>query len=360
MNKKGALTAGILLAQSFVLGLPPAFASVIDKFDIKADVAADGSLHIKEDIIYNFEGAQKHGIVRLLPLQFNGQDAPLNILKIESPAGHKANYTAKELVSAVQIKVGDKFATVTGIKHYHLEYDIKSPHKRLTDGIMHYTWSPNGRNWEVPIKSLNVAINLPAEASIYTELSDNKATNLAAKANQGKATLKATALGPGVPILVQIRIPAKPGTNIKAINAEDTNAPGGGFISGAISAVSDFYAKTGPVALFFIAFLGFAIVKALSQLVPRCNCRCGPVCSCACGCNSNCACLARDFTNDRRAATPIRQTYSGMNTWDPDDTNWSTSDVISDWSSSSGSSSSGSDSSSSSDSGGDSGGGGDW
>jgi Predicted membrane protein (DUF2207). len=110
MNKKGALTAGILLVQSFILVLPAAYASVIDKFDIKANVAADGSLHINEDIIYNFEGAQKHGIVRLLPLQFNGQDAQLEISKIECPAGRKAKYTEKELVSAVQIKVGDKFA----------------------------------------------------------------------------------------------------------------------------------------------------------------------------------------------------------------------------------------------------------
>ena len=175
---------------------------------------------------------------------------------------------------------------------------------------------------------------------------------------QGQASLSATSLASGVPILVQVRIPAKPGTDINALNAEDTNAQSGGFISSAISAVSGFYQKTGPVVLFFFAFLAFAVVAAMRKLLPGCNCRCGPVCSCSCGCGPRCPCQSRDFSSDRRAARPMRQNYNGMNTWDPDDTTWSTSDVISDWSSSSGSSSP--DSSSSSDSGGDSGGGGDW
>ena len=60
----------------------------IKNYDVFITIQKDGILNISENINYNFDGRQKHGIYRKIPLKFGSEVEVFNVLK----NGKKENF----------------------------------------------------------------------------------------------------------------------------------------------------------------------------------------------------------------------------------------------------------------------------
>ena len=64
------------------------FGESIKNYDVFITIQKDGILNISENINYNFDGKQKHGIYRKIPLKFGSEVEVFNVLK----NGKKENF----------------------------------------------------------------------------------------------------------------------------------------------------------------------------------------------------------------------------------------------------------------------------
>lgn len=143
----------------------------IDRLAIDYTIDAGGTVHAVERIDYDFGGQDgKHGIDRFLASRFANPDGTERVYRysnvsVSSPSGASALFSTT-LSNALQIRVGNKNATVGGKQKYVLRYDIDGAlnNPTLDDGtaIDEFYWNATGNYWTVPIYSTTVRVQGPA------------------------------------------------------------------------------------------------------------------------------------------------------------------------------------------------------
>ncbi|MBI5171406.1 MAG: DUF2207 domain-containing protein [Candidatus Melainabacteria bacterium] len=338
-----------------VLTAGPACADEVSDFTVTARVGSAGNLTVEENILVDYGKNQRHGLVRKIPTDFASDNAELELLAAESPPGTNCHKVVSQLNRSVQLKLGDPKVLISGKHTYKLKYIIKNPAKRGGDTLT-YEWSPNGKNWHMPIKTMTVNIT-GASAALSKSLAVTRQDSLAAvtiSGTTGNYTLKAHDLQPAQVVSLNITIPAQ----ANQPNAVVTPAPTEekpGFLQSLTKPDHNL-----QVVLWIVGIVGAVLVlTALLKSQSNCSCRCGPVCSCSCGCRKGCTCQSTSFKEEpvgtRRAG--FGSGYNSYSNNDPYNYNdsydsWSSSDSSSSSWSSSDSSSSSSDSGGSGDSGG--------
>lgn len=164
----------ITLILSFLLFFPLLTrAEVIEEFLTDITLNLDSSLQITEKILYDFEGEERHGIYRDIPLVYALDDGsnlclPINIQGVKDEQGKKYNYTL-EADNYLRIKIGDENKTITGKHWYYIDYQIEGAidsYAKTDELYLNIT----GNDWEVPIKYAGAEVSLP-EGAQETELS---------------------------------------------------------------------------------------------------------------------------------------------------------------------------------------------
>jgi len=162
MNKtKKLLFLQAVFLGVFLFGIRFANAEVIRSFDSEINVQKDGSVLIKENILYDFENEDKHGIFRDIPLtNSKGEKIDLEVLSVQDSAGLDYQYSKSKSSGVLNIKIGDPNTLITGKHNYIINYKLIGAISYL-EAIDEIYWNVTGNDWKVIIEKASAKVMLP-------------------------------------------------------------------------------------------------------------------------------------------------------------------------------------------------------
>ncbi len=143
----------------------PVLAEEITDYDVQVTVQTDGSLHVQEDITYDFGTLERHGIFREIPVTYvdsfqNKFSVDINNIAVTKSNGDSWNFAVRTVGRNKEIKVGDADILITGKHKYQLSYDVERAilHEKGKTVLL---WNIIGNKWNVPITAGTLQILLP-------------------------------------------------------------------------------------------------------------------------------------------------------------------------------------------------------
>ena len=168
------------------------FGESIKNYDVFITIQKDGILNISENINYNFDGRQKHGIYRKIPLKFGSEVEVFNVLKNRK----KENFDIFDEAEYKIVKIGKQDVLLeNGIYNYQIDYKMK---KAITEYGNQYEIYFNGigQEWGVPIEKANIVIKMEngklyengenSNFEVYTGKKGERNQNFEARMESGK------------------------------------------------------------------------------------------------------------------------------------------------------------------------------
>ena len=149
------LTAFMMLSLPSVLVFPQD-AFIIDHYRVEMNVRENNSYQIKEIIDLDFS-AQRHGIIREIPLYFD--DMPV---KISNISVKDYEYRVEKGQDSVQVRIGSADSFVQGKVRYTLTYLYDVGADRLPD-MDEFNHNLIGVQWDTIISNADFSITLPKE-----------------------------------------------------------------------------------------------------------------------------------------------------------------------------------------------------
>jgi len=139
---------------------------VIRSFDSSIRLANSYDFEVEERIRWDFEGAQKHGIFRRIPVRYRRPYLPDTRMAIDVESVTDENglpWTWRESASgdSLEIRIGDPQVTVSGEREYRIRY-------RVGRGLLYFEdhdelyWNATGNEWPVPIEAASASVELPS------------------------------------------------------------------------------------------------------------------------------------------------------------------------------------------------------
>ena len=139
---------------------------MIRSFDSSIRLANSYDFEVEERIRWDFEGAQKHGIFRRIPVRYRRPYLPDTRMAIDVESVTDENglpWTWRESASgdSLEIRIGDPQVTVSGEREYRIRY-------RVGRGLLYFEdhdelyWNATGNEWPVPIEAASASVELPS------------------------------------------------------------------------------------------------------------------------------------------------------------------------------------------------------
>ncbi|MGX5695157.1 DUF2207 domain-containing protein [Agromyces soli] len=199
---------------------PPAVAAVpagtedytFDSFDAVYELGTDAdghsTLHVVETLVAEFpEYDQNHGILRAIPLGYDGHPVDLRIVSVADEAGAPIGYQAEadEDGEFLVVRIGDADAFVHGRQAYVITYEARNvTHVPDDRAIDEFYWDVNGTGWAQPFGRVTAEVRLDGaaaegftgEAACYQGWSGSSAPCTALDVQPAVVTARADALGP--------------------------------------------------------------------------------------------------------------------------------------------------------------------
>lgn len=143
-------------------------AEVIKSFASDIQVVENGSFTVTETIVYDFEGAEKHGLFRNVKSKhaetasawYKERYIDLELLSVERD-GKSEPYTL-ESYKGLSVKIGDANKTVSGVHTYQISYRVDGALSTYSNGVDLY-WNVTGDEWIIPIEKTVVRISAPED-----------------------------------------------------------------------------------------------------------------------------------------------------------------------------------------------------
>lgn len=124
----------------------------IRSYTTDLDLGADGVLHVREVIVYDFGSAVRHGIERRVPI---GR-AQISGVRAGSPDASAAQPLTRS-GDRLDVRIGDPSTTVTGAHTYTLDHTVR---RAFRSGVLN--WSAIGSEWKTPIDAATVRVKAPS------------------------------------------------------------------------------------------------------------------------------------------------------------------------------------------------------
>ena len=278
---KSLIVAAIsLLALSGCAGVVGTGAEHIDSLAVEYTIEPGGTVHAVERIDYDFGSEQgKHGIDRFLASRFADGDGTERVYRysnvsVTSPSGASALFSTT-LSNALQIRIGNKNATVGGKQSYVIGYDIagalnspasNDPASNGTGAIDELYWNVTGNYWTVPIDKTTVEVRGPAastQLACYSGTLSSSAHCARTESDGTGAHFSEGKLFPGEGLTIDIAWPGGTFANTAPI-IEQPLAPGAVVTSGSNDGPDPFWSPwnwgTGLVLLAGIPALFWLLV----------------------------------------------------------------------------------------------------
>ena len=124
----------------------------IESYDVSIDIQRDGSIAVTEAIVYDFAGAEHHGIFRTIPVRYHHDDRfdriyRLRVLSVDGSPGTPDQYKVIKSGSSLEIRIGDPDRTITGRHEYTITYRVEGALNGFADHDELY-WNAIGSEWE--------------------------------------------------------------------------------------------------------------------------------------------------------------------------------------------------------------------
>jgi uncharacterized membrane protein len=136
----------------------------IANFNIVFEINSDTSVDVIEEILYDFEDLQRHGIYRDIPIKYQarGGNFELRLSDISVTDENGRSYDFSKTISGgnVSIKIGDANKFVTGQKVYIIKYKIKRA-LNYFDNHDEFYWNAIGNDWKIPLNNISAKVILP-------------------------------------------------------------------------------------------------------------------------------------------------------------------------------------------------------
>ena len=140
-------------------------AEVIRSFEMSAKIDKSSEVRITEKIIYDFEGALKHGIYRDIPLDYNGSfwliATPISDVAVTDEFGNAHPFTVLNHEKGKRIKIGDPDKFVRGVKTYVINYTVGGGAVRYFSDHDEFYWNVTGNGWPVAMQKVDSKIYFP-------------------------------------------------------------------------------------------------------------------------------------------------------------------------------------------------------
>lgn len=162
MKKLFSILFFLLVALTFVFSVS---AEEIQSFGTDIKINQDGTISVKESIVYDFGSLYRHGIFRNIPYLKVNEDGKKYLLEfndfsVKDENGVLYQYKITKEDNQINLKIGDPDRTITGVKHYIVEYNVAGALTYFSDHDELY-WNSTGSDWEVPINFARTTIRLP-------------------------------------------------------------------------------------------------------------------------------------------------------------------------------------------------------
>src|SRR5712691_11459529 len=134
---------------------------VITSFRAEIQVAKDSTITVTEDIRVDFQGLQKHGIFRTIPLRYRYDDThdryyELTVRSV-TDGGSPLNYDAYVDSDNQVIKIGDPHLLVTGRQHYIITYSVRGAMNAFAEHDELF-WNVDGDLWPVVKRDVTATV----------------------------------------------------------------------------------------------------------------------------------------------------------------------------------------------------------
>ncbi len=196
----------------------PVHAEIIRSYDTQITVQKEGTIEVKEKIVYDFEYLYKHGIYREVPFLKKNADGKqykmeIQIGSVVDENGTPYTYSTSVVNQLVNIKIGDANRTITGVHTYIIAYTVSGALTYFSDHDELY-WNITGDKWVVPIENTSATVRLPSDIAIgdvkstcYTGVVGSALTNCKSISEQESTTITAERLGVGEGLTAVIGFP---------------------------------------------------------------------------------------------------------------------------------------------------------
>ncbi len=140
----------------------------IKSFNSAITINKDGTINVKETIIYDFDYLEKHGIYREIPFIKTNEDGKKYELKFDNFSVVDDNGKSYKFVKSwvdeklIRLKIGDVDRLITGLHTYVISYQVAGALTYFSDHDELY-WNVTGNEWQVPIASTTASVIWPQE-----------------------------------------------------------------------------------------------------------------------------------------------------------------------------------------------------
>lgn len=128
----------------------------IESFDVDIFVNKNGLLRVEERIAYDFEQAQRHGIVREIPYRYkvgiNNYNLRIRVIGAADIRGEKHRLKVSREGGRLSLRIGDPKKWVSGVQKYVIGYSVNRAIVSYDDHDELY-WNVTGTDWLIPILS---------------------------------------------------------------------------------------------------------------------------------------------------------------------------------------------------------------
>lgn len=183
-------------------------AEVIENYNVDIKINKDSTVGVNESILYDFEGAERHGIFRILPYSYTNDKGRFNLkydnISVKDENGKDYTYETSVDFTNYELKIGDADVLVTGKKNYIISYTVKKAVTYFPDHDELY-WNAIGTDWKVPIKNASVAVNgegINQNECFFGDYGSSKKCSLSVQKNTLYTKLEKLSPGQGVTIVV--------------------------------------------------------------------------------------------------------------------------------------------------------------
>ncbi|MFC9688493.1 DUF2207 domain-containing protein [Kribbella sp. NPDC056951] len=195
----------------------------VTRFEIDYTVTADGVLHVKESIDYDFNGIDRHGIYRDLVIRepyvsdrSKDQQYDVSNIQVSSPnaSAEFSTSTAKtnsDRNQVLRIKIGSSGETIRRMEAtYQLSYEVRGALRHFADHSELY-WDATGSGWDAVLNQVDVGVTVPSgvqQVRCLTGPAGSTQQCETARIVGGKAIYSETGVGRGEQVTIVAAIPA--------------------------------------------------------------------------------------------------------------------------------------------------------
>ena len=197
------LTAVLFIILSLLGGLysDAARAEQINSFNSEIFINSDSTIDVREDIEYDFQYAERHGIYRDIPYNYDygykRYSIKIDVVKVTDFNGNPYHFEVSTSGGLVHIRIGDPDTTVTGVHGYRIEYTVRGAIAYFEDHDELY-WNVTGDEWRVPILGAGAEVRFDSQtdegvkAECYTGSRGSTAKDCSYDISAGKVGFRAT------------------------------------------------------------------------------------------------------------------------------------------------------------------------